>query len=177
MRTESEVQDRIRYLLSQELDRRVAEACARLPHNCGHNHKQPLDVRQKIEGRDNPNYNRLDREKLPVIGLCMLGAENPSEWKGTICEDPIDAQRCPYFDATHTKETVQKDFDEQIRDLGWVSENMPEVAGLLWALGSESMPSLPWWKRLWFRFVSVRPDPIALPPAPLEPPNQGSRGY
>lgn len=164
MRTENEVQDRIRLLLVRELDRRVTDACARLPHHCKHNHRQPLDVRKKLAGEPNPDYNRLGRRDLPVIGLCMLGSDKSDQWNGTICEDPIDAQRCPYYDPKSTKEKVQKDFNTQIKDLDWVADHMPEAYGLLWALGSESVPQLPWWKRLWFRFVQVRPDPlVALP--------------
>jgi hypothetical protein len=160
MRSEIEVQDRIRYLLTLELDRRVKEACARLPHKCQHNHRQPLDVRKEIEGETNPNYNRVGALHLPVIGLCMLGAENPEQWNGTVCEDPIDAMRCPYFNPTDSRETVQRAFTLQLNDLKWVEGNMPEVYGLLWALGSETMPKLPWWKALWFRFVRIRPDTI-----------------
>jgi hypothetical protein len=167
MRAEGEVQDRIRYLLTIELDRRVAEACARLPHKCQHNHRQPLDVRKEIEGERNDQYNRVSGVHLPVIGLCMLGAEDPTQWAGTVCEDPIDAMRCPYFTPTATRESIQSEFSRQLSDLEWVSEHLPEVFGLLWALGSETLPKLPWWKALWFRFLQIRPDALVRvqPPA------------
>ncbi len=161
MRTEADVQDRIRYLLTKELDRRVAEAHVRLPHKCRFNHRQSLDVRKTVGGEPNENYNRIAGDHLPVIGLCMLGAEDVTQWNGTICEDPIDAQRCPYFDPTDTKEAVLESFNQQLRDLAWVEANLPEVHGLLWALGSESQPSLPWWKAIWFKLLRIRPDPIA----------------
>jgi hypothetical protein len=179
MRSETEVQDRIRYLLTVELDRRVQDAGARLPHKCHHNHRQALDVRKEIDGEPNVQYNRirptpelnelgdpLPVRKLPVIGLCMLGVEDPTQWNGTVCEDPIDAMRCPYYNPIETKETVQQGFSQQLNDLDWVATNMPEVSGLLWALGSESLPNLPWWKALWFRFMQIRPDPLvkAIPP-------------
>jgi hypothetical protein len=153
MRADTEIQDRIRYLLTQEVDRRVSDSCARLPHNCRHNERHPLDVRKRVAGQSNPNYNQVSGKHLPVIGLCMLGSEDSATWPGNVCEDPIDAKRCPYFDPTSTKETVVGDFTQQIKDLDWVSENMPEVAGLLWALGSESLSPTPWWKVLWFRFL------------------------
>ena len=172
MRAENEIQNRIRFLLSRELTRRVERACARLPHHCKHNHSQPLDVRKKLAGDDNPDYNRLDRKNLPVIGLCMLGADSPDDWKGSICEDPIDAQRCPYYDPKATKKKVEDEFNTQIKDLDWVSVHMPEAYGLLWALGSERTPELPWWKRLWFWVIQVRPDPLVLPP-----PGRGPEDY
>lgn len=164
MRVESEIQDRIRHLLNEELDKRVREAGARQPHCCVHNHRQPLDERKQLEGYANELYNRItDERHLPVlrtIGLCMLGAENPEQWNGTICDEPADAQRCPYFTPKMTKEVVWEGFHEQIRDLDWVRGNLPEVYGLLWALGSERAPALPWWKRAWFKFLRIRVDPI-----------------
>jgi hypothetical protein len=176
MKPENEVQDRIRFLLTQELDRRVSDACARLPHKCKHNHRQPLDVRKQVAGEPNTNYNRTTVDdtsprRLPMIGLCMLGAEDPTQWGGTICEDPIDAQRCPYFDPTDTKASVQEQFQSQIQDLVWLEASLPQVYGLLWALDSGKVPALPWWKLLWFRLLRVRPDPIrtpSLPPPPSE---------
>ena len=167
MRSSEEVQGRSRHLLARELDRRVVLAQGRLPHNCRHNYRHSLDVRKEVEGEINEDYNRLDRVALPVIGLCMLDADNPQEWKGNICEDPIDAMRCPYFDMLQTKEAVLEEFNGQIKDLVWVEENMPEVHGLLWALGSESLPKLPWWKALWYRFLKIRPDALGVPPRGL----------
>lgn len=169
MRSEIEVQDRIRYLLTLEVDRRVAEASARLPHLCRHNLRHPLDVRKEIAGDRNEQYNRIAGKSLPMIGLCMLGAEDPTSWPGNICEDPIDAKRCPYFTSTVSKDEVESQFKRQIRDLDWVSDNLPEVYGLLWALGSVTMPKLPWWKTLLFRLLQIRPDSLihatpSLPP-------------
>jgi len=164
MKIEAEIQDRIRFLLTEEFGQRVEEATKRLPHKCNHNYRHPLDPRKQIEGVPNAYYNRVSRaEELPVIqsiGLCMLDAEKPEDWAGTICEDPIDAQRCPYFDSVDTKEVVWDKFQVQIKDLQWVQANMPEVYGLLWALGSKKIPDLPWWKRLWYRFLTIRPDPL-----------------
>jgi len=166
MRSEAEIQDRIRFLLTEELDRRILTAGARLPCNCKHNHRQGLDTRKEIAGEPNENYNRNSSPDAPFIGLCMLNSTSPTEWKGDICEEPIDAQRCPYFDLNVTRESISEEFHRQIKDLDWVAKNMPAVEALLWALGSEVVPSLPWWKRLWFRFLRIRPDPLVatLPP-------------
>jgi hypothetical protein len=120
-----------------------------------------LDTRKEVSGEFNENYNRLSGSNLPVIGFCLLDAEDPTQWKGNICEDPIDAQRCLHFDLVATKDSVSREFQIQIKDLKWVEKNLPEVYGLLWSLGSETMPSLPWWKALWFWFVRIRPDPLS----------------
>lgn len=161
MQTENAIQDRIRYLLSLELSQRVEKAQKRLPRHCKHNYLHSLDVRKKVDGEVNEAYNRIDVEGKQTIGLCMVGQEDYEHWEGTICEDPIDAQRCPLYDPILTKEGLEETFFSQIRDLDWVQENLPEVYGLLWALGSESPPNLPWWKLLWFKFLKIRPDPLA----------------
>lgn len=162
MRSEADVQDRIRFLLTQEISQRLEEVTARLPVNCIHNERHALDVRKVVEGEPNEGYNRLNRngKHLPVIGLCMLGSDDPTTWPGNICEDPIDAVRCPYFQVKVTREAAQAEFQRQIQDLDWVSEYMPEVYGLLWALGSETVPQLPWWKQLWYRVLRIRPDEL-----------------
>lgn len=169
MRSDTEVQDRIRYLLTLEVDRRIAEATARLPHLCRHNLRHPLDVRKEVAGDRNLQYNRLAGKSLPTIGLCMLGAEDPTSWPSNICEDPIDAKRCPYFTPMVNKEEVEAQFKSQIRDLKWVGDNLPEVYGLLWALGSTTVPNLPWWKALLFRFLQIRPDSLICVPPTLPP--------
>lgn len=179
MRSAVEIEDRIRKLLSEELDRRVSEATRRTPTLCLHNHRQALDTRKRVEDAPNEGYNRTtDKRGLPVlqtIGLCMLGAEEPDDWNGTICEDEIDARRCPYFDPNAKKDDLLRDFLVQLADLEWLQANMPEVAALYWVIGStRASVRLPWWKRIWYRFrrIQVEPqlppfDPEKLLPPPL----------
>ena len=164
MKNRDEIQNRIHTLLLAELDRRVAEANQRLPGRCQHNHRQPLDSRKEVAGEPNDGFNRVDRRHLPVvqtIGLCMLGADDPAEWQGDICDEPLDAQRCPSFTPTRTKDDILAEFRQDIEDEVWLSANLPAVAALLWAL-DESAPNyhLPWWKRLWFRFLRLRTEPV-----------------
>lgn len=133
MKSPDVIRARITRLLVRELHRRVGIASERLPVRCTHNYRHPLDPRRTVDGEPNPNYNRI----LPVnqtIGLCMLGAEDPSEWPGNICEDPIDAQRCPYFEVKQTKAQVWAELREQLKEPSWVEENLPEVAALAWTL-------------------------------------------
>lgn len=180
MKSHSAIQDRIRYLLLDEFDRRVAQAHKRLPNRCQHNHRQELDPRKQVEDEPNPSYNRVDRRRLPVvneIGLCMLGSENPEEWPGNICEDPIDAERCPYFDPSQTKDGLLAEFTTQLGDLDWIQENLPDVYALLWVLDDDSPRNynLPWWKRVAFWFLRIRVEPVRthdvlklLPPGGLD---------
>ena len=157
LRDGAEIQVRIREILTRELDKRVEASVELLPVRCRHNHRQPLDTRKTVQGERNPGHNRVTRDvpkqaypgvfHLAVhqtIGLCMYGAEDPTQWQGTVCEDPIDAQRCvkgdrhpAIFEPLATREILSEEFHKQIQDHEWVQENLPEVFGLLWVLGTE----------------------------------------
>jgi hypothetical protein len=166
MRQDSEIRDRVRGILVEELDRRVAEAARRTPTNCIHNLRQPLDVRKTIDGEPNPHYNTMSPSQS--IGLCMLGAENPEEWKGDVCEDSVDAQRCPNFAPRLDKNAVLSEFESQLRNPEWVLTNFPTVAALIWVLnsGPEDL-SLPWWKRLLYYFLKINVEPLQTRANPL----------
>lgn len=157
MKTHTEVRDRLRALLVQELDRRVGEASKRRPRLCVHNYRHPLDDRKTVDGEPNQNYNRITSAPWePVgrtIGLCMYGQEDPENWKGTVCEDDIDAQRCPLFTPLKAKDEILLELNQQLDTPGWAESNMPEVAGLMWVLDEVSVPPLPWWKVLWYRWI------------------------
>jgi len=137
-----------------------------------------LDSRKTVDGEPNEMYNRVsaDDEGTPVdrtLGLCMLNAESPEDWGGNICEDPIDAQRCPYFEPVLTKDEILTDFEVMLSNPGELEERLPAAAELLWAIEETEVPSLPWWKRLWFWLLRIRieppasaKDPLGLLPAP-----------
>lgn len=163
MKTESEVEGFVRDLVCKELDRRISEASERLPHLCINNYRHPLDQRKQIEGEENESYNRItDKVGLPVvqtIGLCLLESEDPTEWGGTICEEPIDAKKCPYFTPAKGKEAILPELESELQNFGWVRENLPEVASLLWVLGDFNL-GVPWWKRLLFKFLRIKIEPV-----------------
>jgi hypothetical protein len=138
MKGETEIRGRLNQLLSEELNRRIASATEKLPCRCVHNYRHPLDQRKKVDGESNETYNRItDNRGLPVlqtIGLCMLGSKDPEMWGGTICEEPLDAIRCPVFEPARKKADLLKEFREQLRDESWTRGNLPEVFSLLWLL-------------------------------------------
>jgi len=165
MRTSRQIENRVRQLLAEELDRRLREAQARLPTNCVFNQRQPLDLRKQVEDEPNPNYNRVT-DTDQTLGLCMYGSEDREEWAGTICEDPVDAQRCPLFKSKVSKEQLWNQLRIDLSGEGWAKEKLPEVAALMWALDRTIPPPIPWWKRLWFWLVRFEPEPLRpIPPA------------
>ena len=157
MKTQSEIMDRLRTVFSEELDRRVKLAHKRLPQLCAYHQQQPLDTRPNVHGEHNAQHNCV-YAGAPTIGLCMYGAENIETWPGTICEDTIDAQRCQTFTPHETVQGIWLEFYTQMSDDVWVSQHLPEAYALQWVL-SETVNEIfiPWWKRLWWRLLRIRP--------------------
>jgi hypothetical protein len=143
-----------------------------------------LDVRKLVRGDRNPKYNRLS-ETDQTLGLCMLPKEGglsgevldgwgrtvgdyqspPPEdaWNGDICEDPVDAQRCPYFSQKRGRDEVLVELKRDLDDSEWVERNMPQLSTLFWVL--DQPVKLPWYQRLRLFFVGRKREPLrALPP-------------
>jgi hypothetical protein len=176
MKSHSEIEGLIRDLICSEFNRRIDEATQRHPQLCINNYRHPLDLRKSIEGEKNEDFNRItDKVGLPVvqtIGLCLLESNESTEWGGTICEDPIDAKKCPYFTPTKDPSKILVELEEDLKNTAWVREHLPEVFTLLWVIGKTQF-SVPWWKRLlfWFKVIRVEPvlpsiDPSKLLPSP-----------
>jgi len=159
VRKENKIKQRIRGLLVVELDRRVQEATRRIPNRCSYNVSHPLDVRKTVNGEHNPQYNHI-LSGGQTLGLCLYGAKDPSSWQGTICDEPIDAQRCPYFTPTVNKEGILKQFRDDLQDAEWVRKNLPGVSELLWVLEMTELPKLPIWTRVWYWFLRIRVEPV-----------------
>jgi len=139
VRTDEEIRGRVRELVKAELKRRLDAAHEKLPHRCEHNHRHALDSRKETLGEPNERYNRIqDARHLPLsqtMGLCMLGASDPEQWGGNICDDPIDAQRCPYFKPREDDKSIMDEFSASLKEPAWVEAHLPDVAALLWVAG------------------------------------------
>jgi len=136
MKSEQEISVRVRDLLVIELAARIKVAASKLPTSCKYNHRHPLDERRTVDGDINPNYNQIVPANR-TIGLCMYGSEDPAEWSGSICEDVVDALRCPYFDPIKTEGDVVAEFQQLIKDPEWLRENHPGIYELRWVLDGQ----------------------------------------
>ena len=144
MKSAEQIEERVRFLLKEELQKRLQEAQMPLPHRCRHHYDHPLDYRKTVEGGPNSNYNRIQERGgalLPVvntIGLCLFGSDQHADWEGTICEDPLDAQECPHsaFTPIKSPKEVYEQFLKDLQDESWVVVNLPRIQPLLWVLGS-----------------------------------------
>lgn len=181
MKHEDDVILEIRAEVLRLWEDRVKASTERIPHNCTHNHRQPLDLDSHIEGELNPGYNRIQREEpgdgkvhlrmIPEIGICLYKADSVSDWAGTICDEPVDAARCPYFTPTETTETLWSKFLEDISNPLWVGKEAPRLSALLWVIDKSPKFALtsylpPWWVRaVWRRLFQVKTPPAQSFPA------------
>jgi hypothetical protein len=180
MKNQTQIEERLRRLVRKALDEHMASFDEKLPHKCHHNHRQPLDHRKTVYGEVNPSYNHITAGQdergvaLPVVqtlGLCMLNAETPDEWRGDICEDPVDAQRCSVYSPILTKEALYSEFVSNASSGEWLEKHYPEVWSLLWVLGDSldlqgevpPPPPLGLWSRVWQAIFPKTPV-AALPP-------------
>jgi hypothetical protein len=78
----------------------------------------------------------------PLFYVCLLEADKPREWEGTIC-DPSVPNTCPFFKPFRSKEEIEDSFEEEFDkllnegDLGQIATKYPDVAALLWVLSQE----------------------------------------
>ncbi len=98
----------------------------------------------------------------------MLGSNDPEEWQGTICEDPIDAQRCPFYTTMVNELEVLETLRQDLANPEWLGQNMPELSALLWVLDSQSLPSLSWFRRFLLKFRSFKIEPLRPAPDPAK---------
>jgi hypothetical protein len=79
----------------------------------------------------------------PLFHVCLLDADKPREWEGTIC-DPSVPNTCPFFKPSQTREEIEEafnqEFDRLIKDgdMGKLASKYPDVAALLWVLSESS---------------------------------------
>lgn len=159
MRNESEIRNRIRELFQREIDRRFQEAAQRVPVRCRHNYRHPLDVqKQGVDGTPNLTYNRIG-DTAKTIGLCLYGSDDPENWGGDICEDVIDAERCPYFEPRELPEQIIEKFRRDMTSVDWIRQNLPDIYHLLWVLEHVEPPKS-WWERFKYWLLGWRYDSV-----------------
>lgn len=112
MKSEEEIQDR---LVDLKYERFLDEYRDRLscrPKNCVHNYRHEEDGEE--------------------IGLCMLGAEDPQNWPGNVCDDVETAKMCPFFEQRHDEEDLKEEFesglDDDIQALEWVLDDCDDTS-------------------------------------------------
>lgn len=170
MKSEAQLIDRIKVLLVAEWERRVLVRGTRTPEACRNHHWQDLNLRNTADGTPNDAYNRVAVEGGTRTGLCLYGSRT-EEWSGTLCEDAVDAQRCPHFDPLWSPGLMYADYLLDLADLEWVSSSLAEVQILSWALETLPAPPAPSWVRrvlTWLGTLVGKKRALTTPPSYTE---------
>lgn len=119
MRSETVIRDKLKDLRFKTRLRFLKENLSVRPCNCVHNH--------------------VDRD----IQLCMLGADDPENWPGNICDTDEIATSCPFFKCKNDPDSLKAKFRTTIEP------DHSEIQLLMWALELESYEDdYTWWQRL-----------------------------
>lgn len=136
MQDEAEVRKKLRELRYRYKKRYLHEHLRKGHRNCVHNY-----IHVDAEGNE--------------VGLCMLGAEDPANWPGNICDDDETAEACPYFENKYNKEYLKQEFELLLADPEILYTKFRDIALLGWVLGEQTSmvpiseaPDLTWWQRM-----------------------------
>ncbi len=177
MKTKEEIEKRLRKLRVRYANKHVLASQQRTFTNCVHNREHtPSPTRQaRPAGRDLPMVPRRQvtlvvlQDDVPVH-LCMFGADDPSKWRGDVCDNDSISRSCKLFQPSCSLEEAKEEFMGLMADDEYVFTNFRDVATLQWVLG-ERVHSIPLTLAerigLWARSLFVRTPPAL--PAPATP--------
>lgn len=135
MRSYAEIKKKLRNLRYRYLKRYLEEHLSVQPANCV--------------------YNREYASEMGPVRLCMLGAKDPENWPGNLCDTKECAQTCPFFQNKYEKKKLKEDFVRKLQDPNILYTKYRDLAMLQWALEEDILEDVPltWWQRLklWFR--------------------------
>jgi len=105
-------------------------------------------------------YNYEHKDKNGIAHICLLGANKPEEWTGTVCDGDDISMSCPYFEPKKTRANIKDDFDNAMNDPVILFTEYRDVAMLLWILGDSNYEdeeltlTPPWYIRMYRRVFS-----------------------
>lgn len=138
MKSRSQVIKKLRDVKYRYLHKKFKNQLKVSHRNCIHNYTHV--------GKDTED---MDTE----VGLCLLGSSNPEEWKGTICDEDVQAQSCPFFKNKFSKDVMLRSFYEELEDETVVSAEYKDIAALQWVIGERVCDwDLTRWQRVKIHF-------------------------
>jgi len=156
MKTELEIQKKLKLLRERKLKRLIRKALRRKPHNCHFNRVHTV----------------IQNGKSVEIPICVAGVERP-DWKVDICDSNQQAKTCPIFLLKQDKKAIEKEFDEQCQDTEWLKKEHPDLYLLSWVLDGVSVMRLTLKQRvlLWLMnigslFVRAKQKRLPMKPDP-----------
>ena len=117
MKTDSSVKRKLKQAQFRTLKKEIRKGLSKSPCNC----KNSGQVRGYASD--------------PLFFVCLLDADKPDEWEGTICDSSVP-NTCPYFENKVTKEQIESKVRADLHsgDMGLIASKYPDLAALLWVL-------------------------------------------
>tara|TARA_B100001094_G_C17613018_1_gene522153 strand:- start:172 stop:552 length:381 start_codon:yes stop_codon:yes gene_type:complete len=117
MKTEKSIQHKIKQVKFRVMKKAIRNGLSKKPCNCKHS--------GLVRGSASD----------PLFYVCLLDADRPQEWEGTIC-DPSVPNTCPFFKNNKTKEQIESEIEDMLSsgDMGAIASKYPDIAALLWVL-------------------------------------------
>lgn len=142
MKTQEEVEKRLRKLRRRYARKHIQRSQDRLPCNCIHNEEHlpvgdlraPIPTELEISPRIQRTLVVLQNHNPGPVRLCMYGAAD-GEWSGTICDSESTSRPCPYFQPRLPADSAKIEFLDTLADNEHVFDNYRDMATLQWVLG------------------------------------------
>lgn len=143
MKSEAEIKKRLREVKRKYLVQMLEDSLSAHHFNCVYNYKHT--------------------DKNGTAHICLLGAEKPEDWAGTVCDGDDISMSCPYFEPKKTRANIKEDFDAVMNDPVTLFAEYRDVAMLLWILednpndtpeNEELVLHPPWYTRMYQRVSS-----------------------
>jgi len=117
MKTEKSIQHKIKQVKYRVIKKAIRNGLSKKPCNC----KNSGLVRGSASD--------------PLFYVCLLDADKPQEWEGTICDQSVP-NTCPFFENNKTKEQIESEIEQMLSsgDMGAIASIYPDIAALLWVL-------------------------------------------
>lgn len=117
MKGEGAIKQKLKQARFRSIKREVRRLTSKKPSNCKHS--------GLVRGHAGE----------PLFHVCLLDADKPEEWEGTICDASVP-NTCPFFTPRQTKEEIeaQVNADLESGDMNLIASKYPHVATLLWVL-------------------------------------------
>jgi len=124
MKTESQIRHKLQQVKYRHLKREIRTGVSRKPCNC-------------------MNNGLVNMENGSTIGVCLLGAVQPGDWQGILCDESRGglrvAEGCAEFCPLRTPEGIRQEFDNFLKhsSRAVIAEQYPDIAAILWVLDEE----------------------------------------
>lgn len=142
MRSREDTEHRLKKLTDRYKNKFVSERLKRKHTNCSHNYLHVPD--QKGVSTKSWESSLAPRKQVTLvviqpespIGICLFGSNKPNLWNGDVCDDDSVSESCPNYDPLNSKEALEQEFDDNLKNDEWTLSTYPDIAALQWVLNT-----------------------------------------